>query len=67
MTPELSFDDRLVKEAERKQITQVSRTQAWRLEREGKFPKRMKLSSNSIAWSYKELKDWVTSRQLERV
>ncbi|HAV2434669.1 TPA: AlpA family phage regulatory protein, partial [Escherichia coli] len=32
--------DRLVREKERYEITSISRTQAWKLEREGKFPPR---------------------------
>ncbi|EJZ1858289.1 AlpA family phage regulatory protein, partial [Escherichia coli] len=32
--------DRLVREEERQNITSISRSQAWKLEREGKFPPR---------------------------
>jgi len=47
--------DRLVKEAERERITSVSRQQCWILEREGKFPKRKKLSERSVAWLLSDL------------
>ena len=44
--------DRLVREAERKNITSISRTTAWQLERKGLFPKRRQLypQSNHVGW-----------------
>lgn len=57
--------DRIVREAERKAITSISRTTAWTLERKGLFPKRRQLypQSSSVGWLLSELTDWVTSRQ----
>ncbi|WP_028116419.1 helix-turn-helix transcriptional regulator [Ferrimonas senticii] len=61
-----TFIDRLVREPERKQITSISRTTAWELERKNLFPKRRKLHANSdaVAWLLSELIDWVQSREL---
>ena len=57
--------DRIVREAERKTITSISRTTAWSLERKGLFPKRRQLypQSSSVGWLLSELNEWVTSRQ----
>ncbi len=58
--------DRIVREAERKQITSVSRTTAWTLERKGLFPKRRNLypGSISVGWLLSELNSWVQSREI---
>ena len=58
--------DRLVKEAERQQLTSISRVQAWKLEQQGLFPKRRKLTPNgsSVAWLLSELMEWVKSREV---
>ena len=57
--------DRIVREAERKSITSISRTTAWSLERRGLFPKRRQLypQSTSVGWLLSELTEWVASRQ----
>ncbi len=55
--------DRIVREEERRALTSVSRTQAWRLEKRGLFPKRVKLcGSHSVGWRLSELMDWIESR-----
>ncbi len=58
-----AFQDRLVKEAERAVITQISRSQAWKLEKAGLFPKRVKLSARSVAWKLSDLNSWLESRK----
>lgn len=54
--------DRFVREAECKAITGLSRTRRWELEKEGKFPTRIKLSSRAVAWSLKSLMQWMEER-----
>ena len=39
-----------------------SRSHIWRLEREGKFPRRIKLGANRVAWAADEIQEWITSR-----
>ncbi|WP_434930702.1 helix-turn-helix transcriptional regulator [Shewanella sp. HL-SH5] len=60
-----TLPDRIVREAERKKITSISRTTAWSLERKGLFPKRRQLypQSTSVGWLLSELTDWVSTRQ----
>jgi len=64
-TSNLTLTDRIVREAERKEITSISRTTAWSLERKGLFPKRRQLypHSTSVGWLLSELMEWVSSRQ----
>ncbi|MCG6238937.1 AlpA family transcriptional regulator [Vibrio diabolicus] len=49
--------ERLCREKERRQITSLSRTQAWVLEREGQFPKRKKIGRTNV-WLLSELLLW---------
>ena len=55
-------EDRLVRESERRRLTGISRTQWWRLERQGAVPRRRQLGANSVGWSLQELLGWVNSR-----
>jgi predicted DNA-binding transcriptional regulator AlpA len=43
-------------------LTGLSRTTLWRLERQGKFPTRIRLGVNSIGWRDEEVRHWVESR-----
>ncbi|AVF93976.1 MULTISPECIES: helix-turn-helix transcriptional regulator [Vibrio] len=55
--------DRIIREEERKALTSISRTQAWRLEKRGLFPKRVKLcGSHSVGWRLSEIMNWIESR-----
>lgn len=44
-----------------RQVAGISRSTAWRLEAEGKFPKRRKIagSSNCVGWLYSEIEEWL--------
>lgn len=44
------------------QITGLSRMTIYRLELAGNFPKRRKLSQNSVAWREEEVEQWLNSR-----
>lgn len=54
--------DRLVREDERRQITSISRSQTWKLEKEGLFPARKKLGNSSCAWLLSDLLLWCHQR-----
>lgn len=56
--------DRLVKEPERKQITSISASSAWRGEKAGTFPKRVRLGENSVGWKLSEIMAWLESREV---
>jgi prophage regulatory protein len=40
----------------------LSDTTIWRLERAGRFPKRVQLGANSIGWIEREIDDWIAQR-----
>lgn len=42
--------------------TGLSRSQIYRLEALGQFPKRIKLSERASAWVESEIEDWLTER-----
>lgn len=43
-------------------VSGLSRTTAWRLERNGDFPRRRKISANAVGWLKSEIEAWVLSR-----
>ena len=45
-------------------ITRLSKTTRWRLEKNGHFPKRRQLSLNAVGWLENEINDWLQSRAL---
>ena len=61
--------ERIVRERERRQITGVSRTTAWELERQEdedgnpRFPRRVELVGGRVGWRLTELLAWVSSRR----
>jgi prophage regulatory protein len=63
MDVQISNLDRFVREKECGQITGLSRPTRWRLERDGKFPKRRRISPNAIGWLASELEEWLRSRE----
>ena len=42
-------------------ITKLSRVTIWRLEKEGKFPPRIKISQKRIGWRKDEVAKWIES------
>ncbi|ADH86824.1 helix-turn-helix transcriptional regulator [Desulfurivibrio alkaliphilus] len=38
----------------------------WRLEKKGKFPKRLRLGGNSCGWLEHEVNEWINNRAAER-
>ena len=45
------------------QITGLSKTTIWRLERAGKFPKHIKLSAGATGWKRSDIEAWLEARQ----
>ena len=54
--------DRFIREPECLEITGLSRTTRWRLERAGSFPRRRKISQNAVAWLESEVLAWLESK-----
>jgi len=40
----------------------LSRPTIWRMERDGEFPRRRKLTGYSVAWLESEIEEWMESR-----
>ncbi len=62
MKDEVRDLDRFLGETEVARITDLSRTTRWRMEREGRFPKKRHISANRIGWLQSEIIEWVESR-----
>lgn len=56
------FQERIVREEERRLITSISRSQAYQLEKLERFPKRIQLGTRSVGWRLSELLTWVQNR-----
>lgn len=56
------MSQRFIRFLEVKKKVGLSRYTLWRLEREGKFPKRRQIARNSVAWIESEIDAWIASR-----
>jgi prophage regulatory protein len=56
----------IVREAERHRLMGISRVTMWRLEREGKAPKRLKIGENSVGWLRHEIEAWIKRKAAGR-
>jgi prophage regulatory protein len=43
-------------------LTGLSRATLWRMERESRFPKRVKIGKRAVAWRETEIRDWLARR-----
>ncbi|MEG0870362.1 MAG: AlpA family phage regulatory protein [Hafnia sp.] len=50
--------ERVIREAECRQLTGLCRTTRYLMEKEGKFPSRRKLGGRSVGWLLSEVNDW---------
>jgi prophage regulatory protein len=55
--------DRKLRRKDVCKYTGLSVTTLWRLEKAGKFPARIRLSSNAVGWSERAVIAWLESRQ----
>ena len=55
--------DRFIRDPECEKLSGLSRTTRWRLERDGKFPKRRQISPNGVGWLLSEIQSWLDSRE----
>lgn len=60
--PKTTNPDKIIRIKDVIQMTGLSRTTLWRLERKGEFPKRLPLSAGSVGWRYSGIEQWVKSR-----
>lgn len=57
----MQFNDRIVREKEAEFLTGLKRTTRWKLEREGKFPARVRLTGTAYGWRLSEIRAWMES------
>ncbi len=55
----LQITNRIVREAECKIISGLSRTSRWDKEQRGEFPKRIQVSERAVGWRLFDLMDWL--------
>ena len=58
--------DRIISSRELREMVSYSNMQVWRMERDGRFPKRIKLGPGRVGWSLREVQDWIAERKAER-
>lgn len=60
-TPPPNTQERILSTQEVQRLTNLSRTTIWRMERSGKFPARVRLSSTRIGWRSSEIENWLNT------
>ena len=53
---------KVLREPEVFALTGLSKTTRWRLERDGKFPQKRKLSAKAVGWLATEIVEWIQAR-----
>ncbi|WP_413499151.1 helix-turn-helix transcriptional regulator [Buttiauxella gaviniae] len=54
--------ERVIREAECRQLTGLCRTTRYMMEKDGKFPARRKLGGRSVGWLLSEISAWQTNQ-----
>ncbi len=54
--------DRIIRAKEVHEMTGLSRTTLWRLEKKDAFPRRISLGGNSVGWKLSEIQNWIRER-----
>ena len=54
-----AWNDRIVMFPEVRAVTGLGRTTIWRLETQGKFPRRFYVSKGMIAWRKSDIEKWM--------
>ena len=57
---------RIIRKKELFKMTALSDTTVWRLEKAGKFPRRIKLGGASVGWLASEIDGWFDQKGRER-
>jgi prophage regulatory protein len=58
--------DSIIREPECRKITGLSRSTRWRLERDGMFPRRRRVSPGCSGWLRSEITAWVAALRIEK-
>ena len=63
-TTDLVYCDTLIAWKDVQQLVPYSRPHIWRLEKQGLFPRRIRLGPGRVAWLVREISDWVECKRL---
>lgn len=58
--------DRVIRKKELLPFIGLSDVTIWRMERAGKFPRRIRLGGNSVGWYESEIIEWQEQKKAER-
>ena len=62
----MNIERRILRKPELMTKIQLSDATIWRMERAGKFPKRIRLGGQSVGWFLDEVNDWLEMKAAER-
>jgi predicted DNA-binding transcriptional regulator AlpA len=60
--PSMKQAERILRIKKVIELTGLSRTTIWRMERKGEFPARVQLGVGSVGWRYSEVNGWIKAR-----
>jgi len=60
------MDQRIIRKPELFSKIGLSDATIWRMEKAGKFPRRICLGGNSVGWFNTEISDWLTKKASDR-
>jgi prophage regulatory protein len=60
------YNDWVMRKPETIKTTGLSDPTIWRMEKQGRFPKRIQLGGNSVGWLASEIFAWIEERAIER-
>ena len=61
-----SEHDALIDGRRTREISGISKSERWRLLKQGRFPKPVRLGTRCVRFSLREVSEWVESRKSER-
>jgi prophage regulatory protein len=62
----MNTQDRLIRKPELYKTIGLSDATIWRMEKDGKFPKRVQIGGNSVGWLLSEITHWMAQKAAER-
>ena len=59
--------ERIIRKPELLEIVPLSHVTIWRMEKGGKFPKRVQIGGNAVGWLASEVNQWIKQKAAERM
>ena len=61
------YRNRLINRKELRRLVPYSDSQIYRMEKAGRFPKRIRIGPGRVAWSYADVSEWIECKRQGRV